>query len=183
MANIHNQLAAINLDGSVDKLTIVDQLQQIATQHGYITVDRNDTKPWGAYLRFDSAGAQQFIASFFPGLSLEEAQMGIAGAELSPKFLLVNPEQRLSWQMHDRRAERWAFLTGGGYYKSTTDEQGEPTVAHPGDVVQFRQGERHRLVGRSDGSYALVAEIWQHSDPTGLSDEDDIVRIQDDYRR
>lgn len=84
--------------------------------------------------------------------------------------------------MHARRAERWTFLTGGAYYKSDTDDQGDIVNVSAGEVVQFEQGERHRLVGVA-GSYVLVAEIWQHSDPTHLSDEDDIVRIQDDYDR
>ena len=182
MQDIHTQLAQLNLQASNDKLLLVDQLEEIAKEHGYEIVDRNDSKPWGAYLRFDSKDAQQFIASFFPGLSLEDAQMGIKDAELSPKFLLVTPGQRLSWQKHDRRAERWAFLTDGAYHKSATDEQGDVVTVKTGEVVQFAKGERHRLVG-IDGSYALVAEIWQHSDPQHPSDEDDIVRIQDDYNR
>lgn len=182
MQDIHNQLAHINLDATSNKLSLVDQLEDIALQHGYKTVDRNDSKPWGAYLRFAGDNAERFIESFFPGLTLQEAQLGIDNAELSPKFLLVSPGQRLSWQKHDRRAERWAFLTDGAYFKSDDDEQGEIMMVKAGDVVQFEKGERHRLVG-VDGSYVLVAEIWQHSDPQNLSDEDDIIRIQDDYNR
>lgn len=182
MTDIRQQLDALDLNASIDKLVLVDQLERIAHDHGYETVDRNDTKPWGAYLRFHSKYAEQFIDSFFPGLTLAEAQLGIKDAELSPKFLLVAPGQRLSWQMHDRRAERWAFLTEGAYHKSATDEQGDIVDVAPGEVVQFAKGERHRLVGIND-SYALVAEIWQHSDPAHLSDEDDIVRLQDDYSR
>lgn len=182
MTDIHEQLNNLPLTSTSEKSALIDELEQIAEEHGYAVVDRNDTKPWGAYLRFDSQGAEQFIQSFFPGLSLEEAKLGIENAELSPKFLLVSPKQRLSWQKHDRRAERWSFLTRGAYYKSDTDEQGEVVTVEPGEVVQFGKGERHRLVGLED-SYALVAEIWQHSDPTHLSDEDDIVRIQDDYSR
>ena len=53
---------------------------------------------------------------------------------------------------------------------------------NPGDVVQFEAGECHRLVGGSDG-VTLVAEIWQHTDPTMHSDEADITRLQDDYKR
>jgi hypothetical protein len=29
----------------------------------------------------------------------------------------------------------------------------------------------------------LVAEIWQHTDPGNPSNEDDIVRLADDYSR
>src|ERR1700757_2828809 len=125
MADIREQLTSLNLDASVEKNTLVDQIEQLAIDEGYVTVDRNDTKPWGAYLRFDGTDAGRFIENFFPGLSLEEAQLGIKNAELSPKFLIVSPGQRLSWQKHGRRAERWAFLTQGAYHKSDTDEQGE----------------------------------------------------------
>ena len=182
MADIREQLGALDLNADVNKEELVDQLEQIASEHGYVTLDRNDSKPWGAYLRFDSKDAEQFIGSFFPGLTLAEAQRGIENAELSPKFLLVSPGQRLSWQKHARRAERWTFLTDGAYHKSNTDYQGDIVNASAGEVVQFEQGERHRLVGTKN-PYTLVAEIWQHSDPAHLSDEDDIVRIQDDYDR
>lgn len=182
MTDIQEDLRKLDLTHAGDKAQLVDQLSEIATAHGYTIVDRNDTKPWGAYLRFDGKDSERFMNSFFPGLTLTEAQLGIDGAELSPKFLLVTPGQRLSWQKHDRRAERWAFLTDGAYYKSDTDEQGDIIRVANDEVVQFARGERHRLVGLNN-VYVLVAEIWQHSDPSNLSDEDDIVRIQDDYNR
>jgi len=50
-------------------------------------------------------------------------------------------------------------------------------------VVQFEKGERHRLAATNDTDYTVVAEIWQHSDKDHLSDEDDIVRLADDYQR
>ena len=31
--------------------------------------------------------------------------------------------------------------------------------------------------------FAVVAEIWQHTDPEHPSDEDDIIRLQDDFGR
>lgn len=182
MTDIREQLGLLSLNAAADKVALMDRLERIAQKHGYETLDRNDTKPWGAYLRFDSKDAERFIDTFFPSLALEGAQRGIENAELSPKFLLVSPGQRLSWQKHARRAERWTFLTNGAYYKSDTDDQGDMVNAVAGEVVRFEQGERHRLVGLND-MYVLVAEIWQHSDPANLSDEDDIVRIQDDYSR
>ena len=50
----------------------------------------------------------------------------------------------------------------------------------PGDQIKLRQGERHRLVGLAD--YGVVAEIWQHTDEIP-SNEDDIIRVQDDFNR
>ena len=55
-------------------------------------------------------------------------------------------------------------------------------LAEAGEVVQFAKSERHRLVGAM-GHYTLVAEIWQHTNPEQLSDEADITRLQDDYKR
>ena len=45
--------------------------------------------------------------------------------------------------------------------------------------MRLQQGERHRLIGLH--GRALVAEIWQHTDANHPSDEDDIVRVSDDF--
>lgn len=182
MSEIANTIHSQAFDATIPKIEVVDTVQQLAESNGYTVVERNDQKPWGAYLRLDNSDADTFVTEFFPGLSPEDARLGIKDAELSPKFLIVSPEQRLSWQLHDRRAERWAFLTGGGYHKSSSDDQGELREALAGDVVQFARGERHRLVG-SLGAYTVVAEIWQHVDVNQPSNEDDIVRLADDYQR
>lgn len=182
MSNLPQTVKTLNFD-EIDKYTdFIASIEQMIADAGYTVVEKNANKPWGAYLRFDSSQADDFVNDFFPGLSPEEARLGIDGAELSPKFLIVKPGQRLSWQYHDRRAERWCFLTLGGYRKSMTDDEGERIEAVPGEVVQFQTGERHRLEGRPDG-FVLVAEIWQHSKPEAPSDEDDIFRLADDYQR
>lgn len=152
------------------------------SQDGYNIVEINIDKPWGAYFRIDSSQADKFVAQYFPGLSPIDARMGIVNAELSPKILLVSPKQRLSWQYHNRRAERWRFLTKGGYHKSMNDEQGKINIAEPDTIVQFQCSERHRLVGTED-DYTIVAEIWQHTNPQDLSNEEDIIRLEDDYSR
>lgn len=174
----------LNLDFETDnKNLILDEIVAQAEARGYSIEEVDSSRPWGGFIRLANSDAKKFIEEFFPGLSLEEAQYGVEGAELSPKFLLVSPGQRLSWQRHDRRAERWTFLNQGGYHKSMVDEdQGDLIIANEGDVVQFDCGERHRLVG-AESSFTVVAEIWQHTDPANPSNEDDIVRIQDDYAR
>ncbi|MBP9667324.1 hypothetical protein KBD87_00755 [Candidatus Saccharibacteria bacterium] len=150
---------------------------------GYTITDMDESKPWGAYYTMKSSDADRFIVEFFPGLSAIEARLGRSELELSPKFLLVSPGQRLSWQLHERRAERWRFLNHGAYYKSVTDEPGDKIIAKSGHVVQFAKGERHRLCAASKDSYTLVAEIWQHVDSKHPSNEADIIRIHDDYAR
>lgn len=166
---------------SQDKRKFIEAVTGAVKESGYTIVELNDEKPWGGYIRIDNAEADKFVGEFFPGVSPEEARLGL-DIELSPKILIVSPEQRLSWQYHHRRAERWVFLTDGSYNKSETDEEGEPVGVKAGHVVQFETGERHRLNGIPT-EYSLVAEIWQHTDPENPSDENDIVRLQDDYNR
>lgn len=182
MSELRQYFGNHNVMGDMNKWELTQDIQNRLKQAGYEVVEVNADKPWGSYLRIDNGQADSFVEDFFPGLTSEEARLGIEGAELSPKILIVSPGQRLSWQYHDRRAERWVFLTEGAYNKSMTDEPGDLHVASVGDVVQFMKGERHRLVGVAD-DYTLVAEIWQHTDANELSDEDDIVRLQDDYSR
>lgn len=67
-----------------------------------------------------------------------------------------------------------------GVRRSFTDEEGKTRFYSAGDQIRLIQGERHRLVGSDD--YAVVAEIWQHTDAVP-SDEKDIIRIHDDYNR
>ena len=167
----------------LDKVKLLDRIAEKLETAGFTVVDRDDSRPWGGFLRLDSADGDKFIQEFFPQLDHVVARLGNPEAELSPKILLVEPEQRLSWQRHRRRAERWLFLSEGGYHKSRDpDNMGEMIRAKCGDEVQFDAGECHRLVG-GDGAVTLVAEIWQHTDGLHPSDETDIERLQDDYNR
>jgi hypothetical protein len=62
-----------------------------------------------------------------------------------------------------------------------TDEQGEVETFHTDQKVVMQEGERHRLIGLDN--WGIVAEFWQHTDINNPSNEEDIVRLQDDYRR
>ncbi len=182
MTKISNLLTNISVDGSQDKNIVIEAIIHALHDRAYKIEEINGDKPWGAYIRINNKNTEQFLKEFFPGLSFLEACLGVVDAEISPKILIVEGGKRLSWQMHHRRAERWVFLTEGAYYKSLTDEQGAIHYMKPGDTVQFAQGERHRLVGMHHG-FAVVAEIWQHANPSNLSDENDIVRLEDDFSR
>lgn len=57
-------------------------------------------------MRFEYADGDRFVEEFFPDVDPVQARLGNPDAELSPKILLVTPNQRLSWQVHARRAER-----------------------------------------------------------------------------
>ncbi len=145
-----------------------------------LKVDKQDsTRPWGGFFVLDEVEADKFIALYFSHLTKDE--LTITG-KLSPKILIVAPEMRLSWQYHHRRAEIWKLIGGtAGVITSDTDEEKDTTKLNIGDIIQLKQGERHRLIGL-DG-WGIVAEIWRHTDAGDPSDEDDIVRVQDDFGR
>ena len=95
---------------------------------------------------------------------------------------MVEPEKKLSWQYHHRRSEIWKVIRNtAGVIISHTDEQGEVQVKEENDIVRLEKGQRHRLVGLNN--WGIIAEIWQHTDLNNPSDENDIVRVQDDFGR
>jgi len=136
-------------------------------------------RPWGGFFVIDESMAEQFAKLFFPGIEL--ASLRISG-KLSPKILVVAPGKRLSWQYHNRRAEIWRSLSNNvGVVSSYTNEENELQVLNAGDEIRLAQGQRHRLVGLTE--WGVLAEIWQHTDENAPSDEDDIIRVQDDFGR
>lgn len=137
------------------------------------------TRPWGGFYVIDETQAQLFSDTFFEGLDVSTLTIG---GKLSPKILLVSPQQRLSWQYHNRRAEIWRVVEGPvAVVRSHTDEEGELVVHQAGEYIKLAQGERHRLIGLD--TQAIIAEIWQHTDAAQPSDESDIIRVQDDFGR
>jgi mannose-6-phosphate isomerase len=147
----------------------------------HLAIDKQDsTRPWGGFFVLDESQQEKFIATYFPHLTKE--QLSISG-KLSPKILVVAPSKRLSWQYHHRRAEIWKLIGGtAGVVTSNTDEEKDTTHLQIGDIIQLKQGERHRLIGL-EGGWGIVAEIWCHTDANNPSNEDDIVRVQDDFGR
>ena len=158
---------------------IFKEVEKQIIDAGFSIVSRDENRPWGGFFVLDESNAPDFAKKYFDGIGIDTLK--IAG-KLSPKILMVAPHCRLSWQYHHRRAEIWKVLQGiVGVIKSDTDIEG-PLVKHnPGDLITLKQGERHRLVGLEE--WGVVAEIWQHTDAAHPSDEDDIVRVQDDFGR
>jgi mannose-6-phosphate isomerase-like protein (cupin superfamily) len=76
----------------------------------------------------------------------------------------------------------WRVLAGKvNVVTSHTNEEHDVVTLEPGETIFLEQGERHRLVGTTE--WGIVAEIWQHTDANHPSDEEDIVRLQDDFGR
>ena len=160
-------------------MSIFEKTEKELTDAGF-RIDRKDfERPWGGFLVIDEEQAPAFVKKYFPGLDAEEL---ISDRKVSPKILLVAPEKRLSWQYHHRRSEVWRAVENEvGVVRSDTDEQTDLQTIREGDFITLKKGERHRLVGLKN--WGKVAEIWQHTDPDNPSDENDIVRLQDDFGR
>lgn len=146
---------------------------------GFLIERKDFDRPWGGFFVIDENQATAFTAQYFAGI--DNADL-INGRRVSPKILLVAPQKRLSWQYHHRRSEVWRVVEGKvGVIRSHTDEEGELCEYVAGEIITLAKGERHRLVGLNE--WGKVAEIWQHTNPEHPSDEEDIVRLQDDFGR
>jgi len=153
-------------------------IQQEIESYGFTIVAKDFERPWGAFLVIREEEAQDFANRFFDEIDVDTLRVE---GKLSPKILIVKSGARLSWQYHHRRAEIWQVYRGEvGIVRSNCDTEGELVEFGEGQQVRLAQGERHRLIGLED--YGIVAEIWQHTDSIP-SDEDDIVRVQDDFKR
>lgn len=156
-----------------------EDLQYQLTSQGF-TFERTDfNRPWGGFFVIEEHQAEAFIKEYFPN---EKSEDLIKEGKVSPKILIVAPNKRLSWQYHHRRSEVWRVVSGKvGVITSKTDDEGPLITYNEEDKIVLQKGERHRLVGLEE--VGIVAEIWQHTDPDHPSDEEDIVRLQDDFGR
>lgn len=162
-----------------DKSAIFNEVQSYLNNQSLRVVASDFNRPWGGFFVIDESQAREFGTLFFPGIEINTLSIG---GKLSPKILMVQPNKRLSWQYHHRRAEIWRLVGGtAGVVTSETDQEGNVHTLAVGEIVRLRQGQRHRLVGLT--GWGMVAEIWQHTDANQPSDENDIVRLQDDFGR
>ncbi|MFE3870488.1 phosphoheptose isomerase [Flavobacterium sp. ZS1P70] len=169
----------LNIPSTLEKSAVFEQIAAALKQENFIVIKQDETRPWGGFFVIDESQAAAFAAKFFPHLGMDAIRIT---NKLSPKILVVAPNKRLSWQFHHRRAEIWKILSGVvGVKTSLTDEEGDIKELQPGTFIQMDKGERHRLIGLD--SWGIVAEIWQHTDLENPSDEDDIIRLQDDFGR
>ena len=145
---------------------------------GFEITNQDLNRPWGAFFYINENQAQEFSDCFFGSLNVNKLKIE---GKLSPKILMIKPNVRLSWQYHKRRAEIWQVYKGVvGVVQSQTDIETPMKIHKPGAQITVEQGIRHRLIGLDN--YAVVAEIWQHTNQIP-SDEYDIIRVQDDFGR
>jgi len=164
---------------SKTKTIIFKKIEEDLRQNGFAINSQDQTRPWGGFFVINEDQAQEFANTYFDGIPVEDLRIS---GKLSPKILVVAPNKRLSWQYHHRRAEIWKVINGTvGVVTSFTDEEGELQLLKPGELITLQQGQRHRLIGTNE--WGVLAEIWQHTDKEKPSDEEDIVRVEDDFGR
>ena len=158
---------------------IFDKTFEIVKFQNLKVVDKDTDRPWGGFFVISEDNAQDFSNIYFNGLNTEKFK---ASGKLSPKILIIAPNKRLSWQYHHRRSEIWKVVTGKiKVITSHDDIERKEEILKEGDEIRISKGERHRIIGLE--RYAVVAEVWIHTDNNNPSDEDDIVRVQDDFNR
>lgn len=178
LQNFYNMNDLI-IEAHLSKSEVFENVEKFLAKLGLNVSSKDTSRPWGGFFVLDESQILKFKSEFFAEVDLTEEQLK---QKLSPKFLLVAPGARLSWQYHFRRAELWKLIAGeSAVSRSQTDEQGPVEKMMKGEVVSLSKGERHRLIGTDN--WGVVAEIWMHSDPANPSNEEDIVRLQDDYSR
>ena len=89
------------------------------------------------------------------------------------KLIEVAPGHRLSLQRHFKREEFWTVVAGEGVFEL----DGVERVIAPGAMVRVGVRQTHRVGNR--GEAPLVILELQKGDCA----EDDIERLEDDYRR
>lgn len=90
------------------------------------------------------------------------------------KELIVEPKQRLSLQYHNYRSELWMVVKG-----TVLIQNGDCTkLMSEGNYIHINKGVKHRIENTSNEP-SVIAEI-QFGDKI---DEEDIVRVVDDYGR
>ena len=90
------------------------------------------------------------------------------------KRISVAPNNRLSYQYHDKRREEWIVVKGN----LTIILDDDKVFRYPGESIHIPLGAKHRAWNETDELVQFI-EV-QTGDYFG---EDDIVRIEDDYNR
>ena len=150
-----------------------------------------EERPWGSFRVFflNSPFKQEWVRPFFASIGdeypgarkgdgleghLETLSGKVAeGTPTTIKIISVNPRSRLSLQYHRRWSEEWLCLRGRA--DATIGPERLRVRLDGGDRVAVPLGVHHRLES-AEGADALEVA-------TGLFDENDIARLEDDYSR
>ena len=90
------------------------------------------------------------------------------------KRIVVQPKRRLSLQKHYHRNEHWIVVSG----TATVTVGDKRILIRPNESTYIKMGEIHRLENEGKIPVVLIeAQVGEYTD------EDDIVRIEDDFKR
>ena len=88
------------------------------------------------------------------------------------KLIYVNANSRLSLQYHQHRSEFWKIVKG----KAKIDIDKKELVVKENENITIPCGAKHRITALEED--CIILEISY-----GKFDENDIIRIEDDYNR
>lgn len=151
-------------------MELIDKVEKWLSENNLLIFSKDIDRPWGAFWCIDSESLNHFLELFFPNFNPN-------GLFISPKILLVEPQKRLSLQLHHQRSENWYVVDGPVKVIANNKE----LILKTGESIILNAEENHRLCGLENAG--IVAEIWIHNDPSNPSTEDDIVRLEDDFHR
>ena len=103
-----------------------------------------------------------------------EYQILLDDPKVKIKRIRVKPGQRLSYQYHTKRREEWVVVEGN----LTIIIDDDKVFRYPGESIHIPMGAKHRAWNETDKDVIFI-EV-QTGEYFG---EDDIVRIEDDYKR
>lgn len=109
-----------------------------------------ETRPWGTY------------------------EVLLDSENVKVKRIIVNPNQRLSYQYHHKRQEQWTVVEG----ELTIILNEYEYLRLPGESISIPLGALHRAWNKTNEPVTFIeVQIGTYFG------EDDIVRIEDDYKR
>jgi mannose-1-phosphate guanylyltransferase len=88
------------------------------------------------------------------------------------KLIYINPNSRLSLQYHDKRSEFWKIVYGNAHVQ--IDDKF--FVLSEGQSIEIPNKSKHRVEAKE--TRCVILEISY-----GTFEENDIVRLDDDYKR
>lgn len=162
--------AIVDLDKNMNKSQLIQHVEDILSKNQLEVSQKDIDRPWGAFWCISPNSLDHFLELYFPDFHSN-------GLSISPKILAVEPQKRLSLQLHHRRSEKW-FVIDGPVKVVANDQE---ITLKSGESIVLNTKENHRLCGLDQPG--VVAEIWIHNDPSNPSTEDDIVRLEDDFAR
>jgi mannose-1-phosphate guanylyltransferase/mannose-6-phosphate isomerase len=162
-------------DGALVALEGVDDLVVVATQDAVLVSrqkDANGLRRLVAKVKKVAAQlTEEHIKVHRPWGSYQSVDNG---DRHQVKRIIVKPGNRLSLQKHHHRAEHWIVVRGAARVTVNDDVK----TVHENESVYIPMGAVHRL----ENPGKILLELIEVQTGSYLG-EDDIIRIEDDYRR